>query len=694
MIKELKSINKLSIARYILVTSCRLNPAHKEELVNVIGHSKIKSRDIYGPEDLNALLRTHPSVETAHPKLWLSSAEVMKRILHSATFNNTDFTKEEITQKIRVYVQNPSYSKALAKLKENNLLIISGPPGVGKTTLAEMICLHYMGKEWEFVSINDIKEAFEIFNSKTKQIFYFDDFLGKIKLEPSILANKESAFGRFFSKIRRSKSTCFVLTTRGYIYEEAKGFSEYFNEQNLDTSKYILDVGVYTRMVRAEILYNHLYFSDLPQTFIIELLKSKKIKDIVDHKNFNPRTIKTMSDKHFCFETSPSDYPSTFIEALNNPLRIWSIAFEKHLKHTYKHLLFCLFFHSERGVSVNILKESFLPVHETLSNEMNESIEYSDFEDAVKVLENSFIKIAQRNGETLIAFINPSLKDYLSSYLRNKPELITRLAKKAVSLGWLFNLWRFAIEHSATENIKEKIVDACLLNLKLIRLTPPWSQYHNIEISSSERILVLYEWWQLSKNNDCARTIMYLAQDTQKWLVAEDDCENLVDFYLKLKSHNEGESFIYLNELLPALEKNLELLIDEITTEDLWSIVCSIDAPVNLPCKIFDFLQKAVIREFEDLRDRILDYDESYLEDHHMFLIDLGEKFKVPSWLYDGPMAELDELIAESRDNQSHYRPSPSEKLANSSYSHNDYDDKSLEDKFDSLYDREYSTIG
>ncbi len=72
MKRERLSIDKLAPSRYILATSCKLTPANKGKLAPFIGPSLKSEADIWGPEDINGLLRKYPEVLKSHIKLWLS----------------------------------------------------------------------------------------------------------------------------------------------------------------------------------------------------------------------------------------------------------------------------------------------------------------------------------------------------------------------------------------------------------------------------------------------------------------------------------------------------------------------------------------------------------------------------------------------------------------------------------------------
>jgi hypothetical protein len=132
MRKERPSIDVLNPTRYILTTSRTLTPTNKSTLSKIIGPSLRTEADILGPADLNTLIRRNPDIERANIKLWLSSTVVLDRVVRAASYRFTAVSKEEIEAKVKVYAPNPSFKEARDKLEAEHVVIISGPPGVGK----------------------------------------------------------------------------------------------------------------------------------------------------------------------------------------------------------------------------------------------------------------------------------------------------------------------------------------------------------------------------------------------------------------------------------------------------------------------------------------------------------------------------------------------------------------------------------
>jgi hypothetical protein len=84
MKQERGAIDALSPKRYVLATSVALTPANKTQLIAEIGPALKTPGDIFGLQDLIALLRKYPDIETAHPKLWQQSGAVLKTLITDA----------------------------------------------------------------------------------------------------------------------------------------------------------------------------------------------------------------------------------------------------------------------------------------------------------------------------------------------------------------------------------------------------------------------------------------------------------------------------------------------------------------------------------------------------------------------------------------------------------------------------------
>src|SRR5690606_16433486 len=135
-------------------------------------------------------------------------------------------------------------------------------------------------------------------NEKKKILFYCDDFLGS-NIYDAINNKKDSHIVKFINRIRRDKSKKFILTSRTNILNKAYSLSHIFQNLKIRENEFLLTIENLTNIDKAKILYNHIYHSKLPKQFIDEIYTDKRYKDIIKHRNFNPRIIEFITDPSF-----------------------------------------------------------------------------------------------------------------------------------------------------------------------------------------------------------------------------------------------------------------------------------------------------------------------------------------------------------------------------------------------------------
>ena len=438
---ELPKVVTIKPSRYILATSVGLSPLNKDKIVKLFSPYCRSSSEVYGKGDLNNLLGRHPDVERKNFKLWLSSSLVLSRIVHSKIYNYSETEIERIKQKIKVYVQNDSFFRATEILDSLHYCIVAGIPGIGKTTLAEILLVHYLRLGYEPIKIaNDITEAYAVLDQSKKQIFYYDDFLGQTALEDKLNKNEDESFLRFLETVRRAKTTKLILTTREYILAQAKASYEKLAASSFDYKKCVLDLADYTKFHRAKILYNHVYFSNLQKPYRDALLQQQGYMKVVNHPNFNPRIIEWMTGFVERQGITPSIYVERFLSSLDNPARIWQHAFEKQLSTPSRHLLILLVSMPDE-VFLDDLEKAFNSFYRYRSKEQGFAIDPRDFKLALKELESNFVRINRSVESLVVGFHNPSIRDFLVSFLQENTLYVEGLINSASYFEQIIRLW-------------------------------------------------------------------------------------------------------------------------------------------------------------------------------------------------------------------------------------------------------------
>ena len=214
--KERLKVEALNPERYVLAASVNLTPSGKDDIVALMAPWLTTPSDVFARDDILGLLAKHSAVERNHIKLWITSTEVLDAVLNMAIANRTQDVVEDAKRALRLWVPNPSFNDAKTILDSQQVCVIAGAPGIGKSMLAQVLLADYSARGFEPVVItSDISEGDTMWRSGKAQVFYYDDFLGRVTLgELALRKNEDADLARFFARVKSAPEKRFLLTTR------------------------------------------------------------------------------------------------------------------------------------------------------------------------------------------------------------------------------------------------------------------------------------------------------------------------------------------------------------------------------------------------------------------------------------------------------------------------------------------------
>jgi conflict system STAND superfamily ATPase/restriction endonuclease len=655
--EEHSKVSRLNPSRYVLVTSLPLNPSDKDKIQLALQPYIRTTHDILGADDVNNLIKMFPAVENKHFKLWMSSMAVLQRVLHNAAHIQTEFDVERVRRAIPLYVQTSNYNRALKILEESRFVIISGVPGIGKTTLADMLLFAHLESGYRPIVIkSDLSEAKELFDKEAAQVFYFDDFLGETFLGNrfDFLGKKEdSAILNFIDMVVRSKGVRLILTTREHILRHAYQISEHFGRQKggLTERQCILQLSDYSLLDRGRILYNHIYFSNLPQPYKYELLRNGYYMHILKHRNVNPRLIEWLSLFIDTRNFTPTDYIQEINRVLENPEQLWRIAFEQQISDSSRSLLLALYSLGGKA-DLEKLAIAWRLLHQHRARKYNWKMAPEDLRRSLQDLEGGFLRFELRQA----VFVNPSVKDFLDSRLTcdldNLEDLLTtaRTFEQIVSIWSLAQSDKGALLHARFRQSPEQLMAAVNLNLN-----NPYEQ-KSIEVEHGGRVV---------RDTDVRpemrmRTMLSIAEETKLTTtlqLAGSYVQKVVAFWIKSIPDFEAtiEIFRFLDKSVKWDQENADAIYQGLKGALLLELADFADS-VDL-LKVVDYVgdrhqhwthedRQLVIRAFDEYLGRGFDeeisnyYAEDELADFSRRIESIGYWCNIDTSSYENQIAE------------------------------------------------------
>jgi hypothetical protein len=148
---------------------------------------------VLGSQELAASIDAHPEIRAALPSLL--GLRDLGPLIGEGSHARSTFDVREAQRLARVFWSTRAYDRARVVLGRHGFVVLTGPPEMGKTAIAEMIALTQLTDGWEAHSCTDPDQVRRVFDPERRQLFIADDAFGSTEYQPDAAERWALALG-------------------------------------------------------------------------------------------------------------------------------------------------------------------------------------------------------------------------------------------------------------------------------------------------------------------------------------------------------------------------------------------------------------------------------------------------------------------------------------------------------------------
>lgn len=263
--KVRKLVKRRLCDSYVLLTNARVTGASEEAIRAQLLSCGVKNPLVLDGQWISDTIATNRELRMFVPRVY--GLGDLSQILDDRAYAQTSVLVNSARDQISTFVVTDAYRRAAEALHDRGFVLLLGEPAVGKSSIALMLAIS-AADNWGCVNIKPrtSEELVQRWNPHEKdQFFWVDDAFGAVRHERHLTDGWARDLPHVMSAVANGARV--VLTSRSYIYNEARPFLKTYAYPLLHEKAVTVDVSNVTRKERQQMLYNHLSTGDQkPQT--------------------------------------------------------------------------------------------------------------------------------------------------------------------------------------------------------------------------------------------------------------------------------------------------------------------------------------------------------------------------------------------------------------------------------------------
>ncbi len=308
------------------MTNASITEGDRKLIVAALENCGVAQPYVHGRDWIVAKILEHPRVRALVPRVY--GLGDLSWITDKKARDQADAIINSMGDDLACYVPTKAHRDAVRALDKHRFVLLLGDPAVGKSTIAAALSI--AATDEDRCEVNYVRNPQEFVGSWNPDIesrlFWVDDAFGSIQYEPRLADPWNKVFQTMKAAIKRKNR--FILTSRTYIWRQARADLKSSAFPALRDGSVIVDVEKLTEPEKERILYNHLKFGKQPRAFLLSVIPF--LAAVVASPHFRPEIVRRLGDPAYTENVMPTSrsldaffrYPEQFLEETISKLEI------------------------------------------------------------------------------------------------------------------------------------------------------------------------------------------------------------------------------------------------------------------------------------------------------------------------------------------------------------------------------------
>ena len=280
---------------YVLMTNARVTGNAEARILGRLREAGVEFPLVLDGQWVCDTIAAHRELRLFVPRVY--GLGDLSKILDERAYAQASVLMEAARDQVAAFVITEPYRKAAQALQDHGFVLLLGDPAVGKSVIALMLALA-AADNWGCVTVK-ARTASELVARwdphEAGQFFWVDDAFGSVRHEEQLTQDWARSMPHVMSAI--GKGARVVLTSRSYIYQDARPLLKEYAYPRLREQQVLVDVEGLALDERKQMLYNHIAGGDQPVDVKAEM------KHFLDHaaeaEPFRPEVARRLGHRAF-----------------------------------------------------------------------------------------------------------------------------------------------------------------------------------------------------------------------------------------------------------------------------------------------------------------------------------------------------------------------------------------------------------